>query len=145
RFWAKTVPRCGNPSQLEGGFMRQFSRSKLAGAAGFAGVLVAGVALATLVPGGGAKSSDCYIELDVFGVTDPTKNHITCTDGDPTCDTDGKCDGTCTFSMAVCVNETNVSGCTPTTLRRTPVVSQKLRANLPTIHGTDSACGAFTS
>jgi len=124
--------------------MRRFHPLQLAGGAACAGVLVAGVALATLIPGGGSKKSDCYVELDVFGATG--SNHFTCTDGDPTCDTDGQCQGTCTFSIAVCVNETNVTGCTGTTLKRPPFVSNKaLRAALPPIQGTGSACGAFVS
>jgi len=124
--------------------MRLVHRFKLAGAAACVGMLVGGVALATLIPGGGDKRSDCYVELDVLGASG--SNHFTCTDGDPACDTDGQCQGTCTFSIAVCVNQTNVAGCTPTNLRRPPIVGRReLRAQLPAIHGTDSACGAFVS
>jgi len=119
--------------------MRRFHRSKQAGTAALGGVLVAGDALAALVPGRGSNRFDCYVELDVHGASG--SNHITCTDGDPTCDVDGKCDGTCTFSIAVCVNQTNIPECTPTALRRPPVVSKSLRSNLPIIQGAAPACG----
>src|SRR5262245_54849764 len=60
------------------------------------------------VLGGGPAKSDCYVVLDVQGATDIKKNKlVNCTDGDP-CDTDGMCDGTCTFKVAVCPNQTGV-------------------------------------
>ena len=79
-------------------------------------VSVARVGLTALVPGGGKAASDCYGEFDVLGGGGSTK--VTCTDGDPACDDDGLCQGVCTFNVAVCLNQTNVPGCTPATLTK---------------------------
>src|SRR5262249_21682524 len=75
-----------------------------------------------LIPGGGPASSDCYVELNVVGIESPGPDVsggrvVSCTDGDP-CDTDGECgNGSCTFSVAVCINQTdpNLSACHPPT------------------------------
>ena len=101
---------------------------------------------ATVIPGGGPTKTDCYMEFDVKGsVTPATKaNKITCTDGDPTCDTDGLCDGTCTFSIRLCPNQTGLAGCTP----HPPLTKVKVKPNGALTIPTDlsgSACGAFTS
>ena len=123
--------------------MRRF-HAKLVGTAAVAGFLVAGVAGARLIPGGGNAHSDCFVELDVSGATSDS-NHITCTDGDPTCDVDGQCQGTCTFSIAVCVDQTNVSGCMPKPLSRPPFVSNRdLRAHRPILQGATPSCGEPT-
>ena len=95
------------------------------------------------VRGGGPAKSDCYVELDVQNATTIKGNKtVTCIDGDP-CDTDGMCDGTCTFKVAVCPNQTGVTGCTPKppiTLTGKGIASGVLKApgNL-----SGSACGAF--
>ena len=60
--------------------------------------------------------------------------------GDPACDTDGQCQGTWTFSVAVCSNQTNVQGCTPKPLKRPAHVSGGLTA--PTAQGAAAVCGA---
>ena len=91
---------------------------------------------AGLLPGGKNSRSDCYIELDVQGASGTNK--ATCTDGDPTCDTDGKCQGTCTFSVKVCLDQTNVAGCTPATFKKPPKVSQGLSA--PQSGGASAVC-----
>ena len=125
----------------EGRFaMRQIHRLKLAVPTALVGVLVAGVALATLVPGGGQAGSECYVEFDVLGATSP-KNRLTCEDGDPACDVDGQCGNGCTFSISLCVNQTNVPGCTPKPLHQPVFVSQHLLP-LPSAQGTEAACGA---
>src|SRR5262249_23523882 len=65
---------------------------------------------AGLIPGGGPARSDCYVELNVVGIESPGPDVrggrvVSCTDGDP-CDTDGECgNGSCTFSVAVCINQ----------------------------------------
>ena len=65
-----------------------------------------------LVPGGGPAKSDCYVELAVQGATAIKANKVvSCRDGDP-CDADGVPDGTCTFKVALCPNQ-SLSGCTP--------------------------------
>ncbi|MBI3786012.1 MAG: hypothetical protein HY270_21690 [Deltaproteobacteria bacterium] len=74
---------------------------------------VMGDAAATLIPGGGNKSTDCMTEFDVVAPQSPlAKNGLpgskrTCTDGDPTCDADGTADDTCTFSVRACINVTD--------------------------------------
>jgi hypothetical protein len=77
---------------------------------------------AGLIPGGGPVRSDCYVELKVVGIDNPgpdvrSGRVVSCTDGDP-CDTDGECgNGSCTFSVAVCINQTdpNLPACHPPT------------------------------
>src|SRR5262249_33942662 len=105
------------------GYSRMWTR---ASDASFFAVIVmaaAGLALglarpasAGLIPGGGKAASDCYAEFDVQGASG--SNKVTCTDGEPGCDTDSACQGTCTFRVAVCLNQTNVSGCTPKPLKK---------------------------
>src|ERR1041384_7714778 len=71
-----------------------------------------------LVPGGGSGKSDCYIEYDIKGAPAGDKNKISCLDGDPACDATPSgangCDDTCTFSIALCPNQTdpNLPKCT---------------------------------
>src|SRR5436853_7677688 len=104
---------------------RQRSRVIVAGAAALA--LTVGplsTASADLVSGTGTPKSDCYVELDVNGAADKTtKNHVvTCADGDPTCDADGIPNDTCVFTVAVCANQTNVTGCSSTSLSGAPTI-----------------------
>jgi hypothetical protein len=74
--------------------------------------LGAAPAWAGFVGGGGSAAADCYVGLDVEGVSDTSSGKVECTEGDA-CDT-GPCgDGKCTFDIEVCVNEAGVSGCTP--------------------------------
>jgi len=101
---------------------------------------LAGGGRAGLIPGGGNPRSDCFVEFDVQGVTEES-NHVICTDGDP-CDADGRCDDVCTFRVRVCVNQTNMPDCRPTTFKKPPQVSFPL--TVPSMHNDDSACGAFT-
>src|SRR5689334_158836 len=125
-----------------GGYaMRQIFPLKLAIGFGCLGVFVAGVGSAGLIPGPGR--SGCYAEFDVAGATDTnTKNHnhVTCMDGDPTCDTDGQCQGSCKFFIQLCVNQTNVTGCTPSAFKRPANVKGKLLP-VPVTTGVEAACG----
>src|SRR6185503_1526946 len=70
-------------------------------------ITLASPASATLVPGGDPASSDCYVELDVSGITatNVTKGkQISCTDGDA-CDA-GPCgDKICKLRARVCWNQ----------------------------------------
>jgi hypothetical protein len=63
----------------------------------------AGLAVAQCPPtctgGGGPATTDCFL---AYGNA-PGKV-ITCTEGDPSCDTDGKIDGVCTFGFTACTN-----------------------------------------
>jgi len=79
----------------------------------------------TSVPGGGPAKSDCYVELGVTGTSGIAvlSSHIvSCRDGDAACDTDGVANGMCVFTVAVCANQTNVTGCSSTSLTGPPTV-----------------------
>ena len=95
---------------------------------------------ATHVPGGGPKKSDCYSEFDVQGGA-ITGVVVQCTDGDSSCDSDGAANGACVFTVALCVNQTDVSGCTPmpplTTIKVKPTGILPPPADL-----TGATCGA---
>ena len=60
------------------------------------------------IPGGGSKSTDCFVEWLVLPSSSATGDvparNINCNDGDPACDADGAADGRCTFEVAACVN-----------------------------------------
>ena len=74
------------------------------------------------IPGGGAPATDCYVEwsvdnpanvplLDKHGRFSDLQQ---CTDGDASCDRDGAADGTCTFAVRVCANNTDLGAqCAP--------------------------------
>jgi len=104
-------------------------------------VLVATPGHAGLIPGGPTTRGDCYIEFDVDGVSG-TSNRITCQDCDPSCDMDGAAtpNGACTFKIKLCVNQTNVSGCTPAPFKRGPRVKKNL-VPIPSTTGTEAKCG----
>jgi plastocyanin len=89
------------------------------------------VAWAGFIPGGGPERSDCYTELYVRGIENPSaqvqRNRVVfCTDGDA-CDTDvdspysGPACGNnrCEFEVAVCVGQSdpNLPSCSPAPLR----------------------------
>jgi hypothetical protein len=68
-----------------------------------------------LVPGGGSAASDCRAEwqvanptnapfLDAKGLPNRTQS---CTDGDPACDADRTVDGTCTFRVSICFDQSD--------------------------------------
>jgi hypothetical protein len=99
------------------------------------------LASADFIPGGKNKRSDCYVELDVQGVSGTNK--VTCTDGDPACDTDGQCQGTCTFGVKVCLSQTNLSACTPQQFKRPPKVSGGLE--VPSAQGASPVCSSSRS
>ncbi len=78
---------------------------------------MAAPAAAVVVGGGGPKARDCVSVFDATGVNSPapprTPRNIDCVDGDPACDMDGTRNASCTFSLRLCVNSSNVAGCTP--------------------------------
>ena len=80
--------------------------------------LVAGLAEAQCPPsctgGGGPSTTDCFVAY-----ANAPGSVINCTDGDGSCDVDGKIDGTCTFGLEACTN-VPVGGCSATPLD-TPV------------------------
>ena len=83
---------------------------------------LAGTFQLPLVPGGGKVATDCRAEWQVANATNTPfldnqgfPNRIqTCTDGDPTCDADRTANGTCTFRVSVCLDQTdpNLQVCT---------------------------------
>jgi hypothetical protein len=52
--------------------------------------------------GGGPPATDCMLVTDVAGTGG--RRVARCTDGDPSCDTDGVADGTCRFAVRVCLD-----------------------------------------
>jgi hypothetical protein len=68
----------------------------------------------TLIPGGGAAKSDCYMLMAVEGMHS-LKNAKTleCADGDPSCDKDGVCNNVCALRVHLCINSPRISGCAP--------------------------------
>ena len=105
-----------------------------------------GVVASTLarVAGGHGTRTDCYSEFDGIDATGgPTK--VQCKDGDP-CDQDHKCDGVCTFKIQLCINQHDVSGCTPPTsgLKSIQVIPPKFRSLASGLNGSklsQSVCG----
>jgi len=69
------------------------------------------------VPGGGSVATDCFVAWSGIPGT-----AVTCTDGDPSCDTDGKVDGVCTLGIQGCINVPGLGTCTPSGLSRVPTV-----------------------
>lgn len=75
---------------------------------------VAGAATvqATVVGGGGSKTKDCLVVFDAaVNLPSGKPRHVRCTDGDPTCDSDGVADGVCSFALSVCANSTFDANC----------------------------------
>lgn len=105
-------------------------------------IVVAAPARGALIPGGGPSASDCYVELDVVGANGGNK--LICVDGDPSCDSDGQCQGACTFSVSLCVNQSNVAGCTPAAAKK-PLTVKGATLSLPAATGVAPACGAATA
>ena len=114
-----------------------------------AAVVAAGLGswvFAELVPGSGPNlaKSDCYVELDVEGISSSdikSGRVVSCHEGD-LCDTDGAINDVCTFKVAVCIDQTNLSACHPPTKLNKLTVSQPIRAVVPNPL-TGSACGSF--
>ena len=86
-------------------------RLALAAALGLV-LAVARAGPAVRVPGGGSTKTDCYAEFEVESGTLAGKTKVDCVDG-AACDADGVCNGSCTFGVAVCRNQTDISACTP--------------------------------
>ena len=117
-------------------------------------LLTATTVPAGLIPGSGPGlvRSDCYVELNVQGIDFPGPDVrggrvVSCTDGDP-CDTDGECgNGSCTFSVAVCINQTdpNLAACHPPTGLQKLFFSPRLPAGGVPSSLDGSACGSFVA
>jgi hypothetical protein len=71
--------------------------------------------------GGGPRATDCFLQWSGL-----TATSLTCADGDPTCDLDGKVDGACTLNVSACINMPDPSGaCAASTLSAPPKASGK--------------------
>ena len=106
-----------------------------------------GCTASSCVPGSGPNlaRSDCYVELNVEGITESNVRSgrvVLCHDGDP-CDTDGKINDVCTFKVAVCIDQSNLSACHPPAGLQTLHVSSKLPTAARPSSLEGSACGSF--
>ena len=62
--------------------------------------------------GGGRRATDCLQVVDVAGAKGSRRALAArCTDGDPTCDTDGRANGTCTVRVRICFEDSSAMGC----------------------------------
>jgi cysteine-rich repeat protein len=116
--------------------------------------VVAFVSLLTVTVGVGpnvhaAAQNECLVKLR--GVPDTAANggSFSCTDCDPSCDTDGltTADQSCKFNIQVCLNVPG-SGCTAADVKKVKVKKAsgkcKVTGLKPTPNGSSSVCGAFT-
>src|SRR3989442_2193239 len=104
------------------------------------GIVVVGVTLGVVartlarIAGGHGTKTDCYSEFEGITATNSSgMPRVDCMDGDPACDTDGDChNGSCTFKIHLCINQTDVTGCTPPTsgLKSIQVIPAKFRSKL---------------
>src|SRR4029077_6763655 len=100
------------------------------------------LASATLLPGAGSPRTECYVQLDLDSLARPeTRQRAFCVDGDPSCDHDGLCNGSCTFRAPLCVNDLGIPQCTPPPILKRLTVRQDLLP-LPDSLST-SNCGEF--
>lgn len=134
----------------------QTSKTRFIQRCGMVAVLAAALAgvgslvWAGLIPGGGPTKSDCYVEANVQGIASPgpdvkSNRIVRCVDGDP-CDTDGACgNGSCTLSVAICVNQKDpqLPACTPPASLKKLKVNSKVLGALPPSPYSGSACGSF--
>ena len=97
-------------------------------------------AKAVRIRGGGPAKSDCYSEFEVGGVTS-TGTRIECTDGDA-CDADHTCDGTCTFDVGLCLNQTDVATCTPAPLTAVTATAKCGTLTVPALGSNECAASA---
>ena len=111
------------------------------------GVLGTGLAIAGLIPGGGPSKSDCYAELSVEGIDNPSDRvqgkKVLVTDGEA--GDNGPCgDFKCNVSVGVCINQDdpNLPDCTaPASLDKLKV-NKAYNISVPQLR-SGSVCGAF--
>jgi len=86
----------------------------------------------TLVAGGGPAKSDCYGEW-LAPAPNRGATRVDCQDGDPSCDLDRLRNGACAMAVGVCLHQSNVARCTPSTVERVTVhaTPRRIRAGLP--------------
>ena len=66
-----------------------------------------------VLPGAARTHEGCFLEWNIVNTGNPKRGGFpgriqTCVDGDPTCDADGKTDGSCTFTVSACLNASDV-------------------------------------
>jgi hypothetical protein len=116
-------------------------------------VLVAVRSMASTLAGGGplpngnALNADCIVYAETVG-NHPVKNlkYLQCADGDPTCDRDATCNGTCVFTARLCfgLKSAGKPACTPPPLLDSIRLNRRCPLAAPTsLQG--SACGAFVT
>src|SRR4030095_8262167 len=95
-------------------------------------IVVAAASRASTLQGGGPQPNgdspyvDCYTYANTVGSHAVTNSkYLVCTDGDPTCDQDGSCNGTCRFRARLCLGLTGVAGRTPPPPPRGPELNQR--------------------
>jgi hypothetical protein len=104
---------------------------------------------AALVVGGGPPSSDCVAAWQVT-TADVAANRgrtgVDCQDGDPSCDADGKTNGTCTFGVSVCTASVAVDGCTADGVTAFTFSRKTARFGVtgPAVPTTEPVCGPAT-
>ena len=76
--------------------------------------MLAATASAVEVPGGRNPRTDCYARFNVEGAAAVSTRVVQCTDGDPSCDQDASCNGSCQFRASLCLNRGDDA---PTALR----------------------------
>ena len=121
-----------------------------------AGLTIAAGTNGSILPGGGplpegdSPATDCFVYAEATGSQAVNRRKfLVCEDGDPACDQDGACNGTCRFRARVCPGpfrgsaiQAMVAGCDPPP----PLDSLRLSARCPLeqpANLTGSVCGAF--
>jgi hypothetical protein len=97
-----------------------------------------------LIPGGGSKRTDCIVEFSASRVDDLEvgRGRVRCVDGNA-CDGDGRRDDSCTFSIAVCLNNTDptLPACRPSDVASFEVRQKRSRVE-PQLTAVQAAVGA---
>ena len=97
------------------------------------------------VAGGGPPASDCFVEFDLGAAaftTHGATTKVSCTECDPTCDADGKKDGTCVFTFGICPKQSGIASCKASTVLR-PIRIAGARAVGSPVDETGSACATY--
>jgi hypothetical protein len=89
------------------------------------------------VLGGGLADADCRVVFDGVTATDGSSG-VVCTDGDPSCDADGRVDGSCHFAVSLCTG-TASPGCDTAPLSAMTVAG--LDVSPPDLPAPDGSCG----
>jgi len=106
------------------------------------------------VPGKGSAATECIVEYDGITFNYPVgrEKQLRCTDGDPSCDTDGLANGVCKFEIAACLNNTDprFPSCTPTDvgmleIKNKKITSKRYNPQIQTLQDAVNALGLPTA